>query len=389
MRWALHAGPLHRHGLADVADDPRDAKDSDMSRSVRAVVLLFSLGLVTAARAEAPALICFGNEPSWRLDLTEPGKALFSTPDSAAVDYLGAASALAWRKESVWRGQAVAPGGGELVAFLREGACSDGMSDTVHPYSVNVSLPGGRHYAGCCRVPEGTPVSGPVEGAPWLLIALPGQSLPVARGSNSVTVSFEAGRVHGFSGCNQFTGSYTLEGDKLAIGRLAGTMMACPEPAMSVESHFLKALSGALGVAVAGDTLTLTPAGGGEALQFERAPPPRLEGVQWEVTGYNNGRQAVVGPKTDTRLTLQFKDGQVSGSSGCNRFHGAYTVNGSALTIGPLAATRMACRDEVMTQEGEFLRALESATTWAIVRGMLDVHRADGERVLTANPTGE
>jgi len=44
--------------------------------------------------------------------------------------------------------------GAELVAFLREGACSDGMSDTVHPYSVNVSLPGGRHFAGCCRVPE-------------------------------------------------------------------------------------------------------------------------------------------------------------------------------------------------------------------------------------------
>jgi heat shock protein HslJ len=166
-------------------------------------------------------------------------------------------------------------------------------------------------------------------------------------------------------------------------------MMACPEPAMSLESHFLKVFSGPLDVALTGSTLTLTPAGGGEALQFERAAPPRLEGVRWEVTGYNNGRQAVVGPKTGTRLTVKFQGGKVSGSSGCNRFRGVFTAEGSALKIGPLATTRKACEDAVITQEREFLSALESATTWDVVRGMLDVHRADGERVLTANPAGE
>ena len=158
---------------------------------------------------------------------------------------------------------------------------------------------------------------------------------------------------------------------------------------MSVESRFLKAFSGTLNVAVAANSMTLKPANGGEALQFERAPPPRLEGVQWEVTGYNNGRQAVVSPKIGTRLTLAFQDGRVSGSSGCNRFHGEFKVEGNALKIRPLATTRMACEDELMTQERQFLRALESATTWGIVRGMLDVHRADGERVLTAHAAGE
>jgi heat shock protein HslJ len=359
-----------------------------MSQSVRLLAFAFLLSPITASWAGEPPLICFGNEPSWRLDLTEAGKARFSTPDSPAVDYVGAASTLAWRKESVWRGRATAPDGGELVAFLREGACSDGMSDTVHPYSVNVSLPGGRHYAGCCRVPGAPAVSGSPENATWTLTTLPGQALPAGRDRNAVTVRFESGRVHGFAGCNQFMGSYTLEGDKLAVGRLAGTMMACPEPAMAVESRFLQTFSGVLKVAVSGDAMTLTPASGGGALQFERAPPPRLEGVQWEVTGYNNGRQAVVGPKTGTRLTLTFQDGRVSGSSGCNRFHGEFKVEGNALKVGPLATTRMACDESVMTQEQAFLRALESATTWDIVGGMLDVHRADGERVLTADAMG-
>jgi heat shock protein HslJ len=218
---------------------------------------------------------------------------------------------------------------------------------------------------------------------------LPGHALRAGQDGNAVTVRFESGRVHGFSGCNQFMGSYSLEGDKLAVGRLAGTMMACPEPAMAVENRFLASFSGPLKVTVSGDAMSLTPASGGEALQFERAPPPRLEGVKWEVTGYNNGRQAVVGPKTGTRLTLAFQDGRVSGSSGCNRFHGEFKVDGNALRVGPLATTRMACDESVMTQEQEFLRALESATKWDVVRGMLDVHRADGERVLTASPTGE
>jgi hypothetical protein len=107
------------------------------------------------------------------------------------------------------------------------------------------------------------------------------------------------------------------------------------------------------------------------------------------VTGYNNGRQAVVSPKAGTRLTLVFQDGQVSGGSGCNRFHGAYTVEANVLTIHPLTTTRKACEEAVMVQEQKFLAALESAATWEIVNGVLDVHRADGERVLTASADDE
>jgi heat shock protein HslJ len=204
-----------------------------------------------------------------------------------------------------------------------------------------------------------------------------------------VTVRFADGRVAGFSGCNLLMGSYTLDGTKLVLGQLAGTMMACPEPARSTEDQFLRAFSGTMQLVVEGNHLTLVPESGGDALLFEREAPPRIEGVQWEVTGYNNGRQAVVGPIARTRLTLEFRDGQVSGDSGCNRFHGPFTVAGDALAIGPLATTRMACDDETMVQEQQLLAALESAATWDIVQGMLDIHRADGERALWANRLSE
>jgi heat shock protein HslJ len=361
-----------------------------MKRILCSLAFIVLAAPATASMAQEPPLICFGTEPFWRLDLTQPGKASFSTPDCpAAEDYVGAASTLAPRKETVWRGRATVPNGGELVAFLREGACSDGMSDTAHPYSVSVSLPDGTHRAGCCRLAEAPTAAASLENTSWRLTTLPGASLPDGGGRNAITVAFEAGRVHGFSGCNQFFGSYAQKGEKLELGSLGATMMACAEPAMSIENLFLKSFAGDLRLAVVGNELTLMPQSGGDALRFERAAPPRLEGVKWEVTGYNNGRQAVVSPKLGTRITLMFSDGMVSGSSGCNRFHGSFKAEGKALTIQPLATTRMACEEDVMAQEQEFLRALQSATTWTIVRGMLDVHRADGERVLTASEAGE
>ena len=297
---------------------------------------------ITASMAQQPPLICFGNELSWRLDLTEPEPARFSTPDSGVVDFVGAATTIGPRKESVWRGRAAAADGGDLVAFLREGACSDQMSDVVHPFSVNVSLPDGRHLSGCCRLSDAPADSASLEGATWRLTELPGQTLSADGPGDAVTVTFESGRVHGFSGCNRFTGSYSLDGVRLVLGSLGGTMMACPEPAMSVERAVLGAFSGTLNVSVHGDGLVLSPADGGDALRFKREVPPGLEETAWEVTGYNNGRQAVVSPMPGTRLTLMFRDGEVTGDGGCNRFHGSYTLEANALTIHPLAITRRA-----------------------------------------------
>lgn len=53
---------------------------------------------------------------------------------------------------AIGRGQATVSDDGELVGFLRVGACSDGMSETVPPYSVNISLPGSYFSRFRCNV---------------------------------------------------------------------------------------------------------------------------------------------------------------------------------------------------------------------------------------------
>ncbi len=59
---------------------------------------------------------------------------------------------------------------------------------------------------------------------------------------------------------------------------------------------------------------------------------------------------------------IQFKESDVAGQGGCNRFGGRYTFDGNALKIGPLASTRMACEPEVMDAEQAWFRLLESAS---------------------------
>ena len=49
-----------------------------------------------------------------------------------------------------------------------------------------------------------------------------------------------------------------------------------------------------------------------------------IEGVEWHVSAVDNGHQAIATPLPGTSLSLKFSRGSVSGSSGCNRFHGPY-----------------------------------------------------------------
>lgn len=330
--------------------------------------------------------MCFGNEPSWKVDLTTPGVARAEVLGEETTTYHGGPTRNEVLKETLWRGSPDA--GRDLVVFLSDKPCSDGMSDVVHPVTARASFPDGRFFAGCCRTVlgggdgGGTTATPAFDGRSWRLVSLPGkngESLGTAR--QPVTMRFEEGRVSGFSGCNRLVGSYSVQGDVVTFSGLAGTMMACPEPAMSLDAAVRAALGSALRYSVAGDRLSLRPADGAPLVFV--AEVQKLDG-HWHVNGFNNGRQAVVGLLEEKSITLSFEAGAVSGNAGCNTFRGAYVVDGRSVKIGPLATTRKACPEPLMKQEREFLAALESAVEWAVEGEALDMHRADGERALMA-----
>ncbi|HEY2022013.1 META domain-containing protein [Paraburkholderia sp.] len=65
------------------------------------------------------------------------------------------------------------------------------------------------------------------------------------QGPLTLALSTEGGTRHanGFSGCNRFTGSYTLKDGKLSFGPLATTHIACASPGGQIEAPFLDALA--------------------------------------------------------------------------------------------------------------------------------------------------
>ena len=217
----------------------------------------------------------------------------------------------------------------------------------------------------------------PLDGSAWILSELPPDAL---LDRVAATLAFEGGTVAGTDGCSRFTGSYTLDGDELHFGGLAGTMMACPEPVMEQARRYLSALESARGARHEDGGLALVGAAGELLARFD-AQPVSVENTSWNVTGYNNGKGGVVSIAAGTSLTLEFDaagTGTVSGSAGCNRYQGTYTSTDGAVEFGPLAATRRICQDDVMEQERLFLEALPRGTKIRFEARQLELRDEDG-----------
>lgn len=227
----------------------------------------------------------------------------------------------------------------------------------------------------------------PLDGTLWRLAALPGHALPA---TPAVTLQFEGGRAFGSDGCNRYTGPYTVTGADLQFGPpRAGTRMACPDGVRQSAEAYARALGLAARYRVVGTSpaqrLELLAADGRVVAAFT-AQSQALAGTRWNVTGINNGRQAVASVQQGTRVTVAFDDqGRVSGSAGCNRFTARFEAGPGTVSIEAPAATRMACPEPgVMAQEQAFLRALEAARTARIEADQLELRDADGALQVSA-----
>jgi heat shock protein HslJ len=220
---------------------------------------------------------------------------------------------------------------------------------------------------------------GTLDGTGWTLKTydVSGTATDVPEGI-VVDAKFAAGKVAGFAGCNTYTGPATVDGAKLTVGALATTMKACDAAVSAVETAYLANLGKSATFTATADSLTIFDADGKQMLTYVPAAANPLLG-EWNVTSYNNGKEATVGPIAGTELTATFTpDGKVAGSSGCNTYTGSYELEGTALTVGPLATTMMACEQEIMDQETQFLAAFQTPTTVETSGTTVTLRDADG-----------
>ena len=105
-----------------------------------------------------------------------------------------------------------------------------------------------------------------LPGTSWTLVEI-GGSAPAGDAKPTLVFGTD-GTVTGNSGCNTFNGTVTIDGSTIGFGPMATTRMACPEPAMSVESAYLAGLDAAATWRMDGGQLVLE---GATTLTFDPA----------------------------------------------------------------------------------------------------------------------
>jgi heat shock protein HslJ len=80
----------------------------------------------------------------------------------------------------------------------------------------------------------------PFTGAAWRLVTFdaadPAQRLPE---NLEITATFDVEKVAGSAGCNTYTGSYTVEGDRVQVAGMGLTKKACEPETMQAEQRFV------------------------------------------------------------------------------------------------------------------------------------------------------
>ena len=239
--------------------------------------------------------------------------------------------------------------------------------------------------AGCGD--SGEPAEFSLEDTYWVCSAASnGEELVDLIDNSHLDIVFAGTEASGSSGCNRYSGPYTLDGNSITVGPFTSTLIACEEPLMAQETAYLAAVQSAVEFGIEGSTLTLFDADGAEVAVYEADMTP-LTGDVWLCTGYNNGQQAVVSVALDTTITIEFSEhDKATGSSGCNTYEAQYEADEEGnMELSQIAVTQMFCGspDGIMTQEEAFLSALVTVGAFDIRGDALTLRTAEGEIAAT------
>lgn len=110
----------------------------------------------------------------------------------------------------------------------------------------------------------------PLRGTYWKLTRLNGEPVEVTvkRQEPHLIFAENEPRVSGSSGCNRVLGGYEVDGDKLRLGQMAGTMMACLT-GMDLEQRFLQTLAKVARYRINGSHLEMLDSAGTMLARFE------------------------------------------------------------------------------------------------------------------------
>ncbi len=185
-----------------------------------------------------------------------------------------------------------------------------------------------------------------------------------------VTVTLEVdkdGNVSGSSGCNNYAGKATVDGDSVTFELGAATKKACDPVTNAMETTYLGALAGVERAEVQQDQLILSYNGGLDALKFRARRKNPIQFTNWQLQTFG-APEKNQRPLDTTQLTALFGKKKLTGAAGCNTFNTSYTVKGNRIKIGKIALTRMLCPDKkINKQETTYVKYLRNAAKYQFI----------------------
>ena len=162
----------------------------------------------------------------------------------------------------------------EIKVEIMKSECTDNMSGEVFPYTVKVSLRMGRsnkwdEYTGCGQYLADYRLTDL-----WLIDKINGKSIAEFNIFKNKVPMIEMNaaqqRFGGTAGCNSFNGSFEAAGSRIRFGKIASTLIMCPD--MKLEQEFFDALNDKyFEFTIASNTLTLVSPEGKTVLELKKA----------------------------------------------------------------------------------------------------------------------
>lgn len=219
-----------------------------------------------------------------------------------------------------------------------------------------------------------------IENTQWTLITLEGHEVDKLNETDQdihFTLNPDGNRVSGFSGCNTFMGTYTLEKDnRIKFSKMASTRTACPEAAIK-ESELISVFEMADNFTINDGKLMLNVAKRAPLAVFKKS---KMKGEPitekyWKLKTLE-GKVIKMAENQDREIyfILKTDDNRVRGFAGCNTITGNYKLEeGNRIRFSKMATTLMICPD-VDVNESEFLKVFELADNYTIKDDVLSLN---------------
>lgn len=244
--------------------------------------------------------------------------------------------------------------------------------------------------AGCGNAAEPAGESGELWGRTFVSTSATMDGAPRALvPGTEIRLALDNGTLRANAGCNQLSGRVDVDGQRLAVSDLGGSLMLCGDELREQEEWLIAFLGRRPTWLLDGDVLVLRTDDTELRLSDSRAARPdrTLRGVRWSVESIVDGdRMSAVPAGVDAHLTID-ESGRVDGSTGCTTVRGRATVRPDALVFTGMTSAKATCSRGPDPLDAKFVALLNGDVTFRIDGDLLLLTRDDGHGLrLRATP---